>query len=283
MNKTTAEPASIRQLLDQASGLLATESARLDAEILLAYALGKARSHLHAWPEKAPSAEQQQDFRQLLQARVKGEPVAYLTGQREFWSLPLLVTPETLIPRPETETLVALALELIPADNSTQVADLGTGSGAIALAIARERPRCQLLATDISAAAIKTATTNAQQLGISNIEFRCGDWCEPLSDQHYDAIVSNPPYIRESDPHLQQGDVRFEPRSALAAGPQGMDELVKIAHCARQHLQADGWLVMEHGYDQSDQVTQLLTGCGYRNITDHPDDAGVSRVIVGQR
>ena len=279
----TAEPVSIRQLLEQATGLLATDSARLDAEVLLAHTLGKARSHLHAWPEKVPSAAQQQHFRQLLQARIKGEPVAYLTGQREFWSLPLTVTPDTLIPRPETETLVALALELIPADNNVQVADLGTGSGAIALAIAHERPRCHVLATDISATAIKAATANAQRLGVNNVEFRCGDWCEPLSDKHCDVIVSNPPYIRDTDPHLQQGDVRFEPRSALAAGPQGMDDLVKIAHCAWQHLRTDGWLVMEHGYDQGDQVTQLLTGCGYRNVTDHPDDAGVSRVVIGQR
>jgi release factor glutamine methyltransferase len=279
----TAEPASIRQLLEQAIRLLATDSARLDAEVLLAQALGKARSHLHAWPEKVISEQQQQNFQQLLQARIKGEPVAYLTGQREFWSLPLTVTPDTLIPRPETETLVALALELIPADNSVQVADLGTGSGAIALAIARERPCCHVLATDISAAAIEAATANTQRLGVNNVEFRCGDWCKPLSDKHYDVIVSNPPYIRDTDPHLQQGDVRFEPRSALAAGPQGMDDLVKIAHCAGQHLRTDGWLVMEHGYDQGDRVTQLLMDCGYRNVTDHPDDAGVSRVIVGQR
>ncbi len=282
MNRT-AEPASIRQLLEQATSLLTTDTARLDAEILLAHTLARARSHLHAWPEKVLSSEQQEKFQQLLQARIQGQPVAYLTGQREFWSLPLAVTSATLIPRPETETLVALALDLIPADSTAQIADLGTGSGAIALAIAHERRHCHVLATDISSTAIGTATANAQQLGISNIEFQCGDWCEPLVDRQYDVIVSNPPYIRDADPHLQSGDVRFEPRSALAAGPQGMDDLIKIAHCARQHLRANGWLIMEHGYDQSDQVTQLLEGCGFQNVTDHQDDAGVNRVIIGKR
>lgn len=281
MNKA-AEPATISELLRQATGLLTTESAQLDAEILLAHALGKPRSHLHAWPEKTPTAEQQHQFRKLLQARIDGQPVAYLTGQREFWSLPLTVTPATLIPRPETETLVALALDHIPAGSTAVIADLGTGSGAIALAIARERPRAQLLATDISAAAIETAIGNAQQLGISNIEFRRGDWCDALADTTLDIIVSNPPYIRDADPHLQQGDVRFEPRSALASGGKGMDDLTKIAHCARQHLRTGGWLLMEHGYDQRDAVMQLLASCGFRNITDHEDDAGLSRVIAGQ-
>jgi len=282
MNKT-AEPASIRQLLEQASCLLTTDSAQLDAEVLLAHALGQARSHLRAWPEKIPSAEQQQSFQRLLQARLQGQPVAYLTGQREFWSLPLAVTPATLIPRPETETLVALALERIPADSHAVIADLGTGSGAIALAIAHERPGCQLLATEVSAAAIETASANAKQLGIENIEFLCGDWCTPLQARQLDVIVSNPPYIKDSDPHLQQGDVRFEPHTALAAGPQGMDDLTRIAHCARQHLRTGGWLLMEHGYHQRDAVTKLLVACGFNNIADHQDDAGLSRVVTAQQ
>jgi len=282
MNKA-AEPASIRQLLEQAAGLLPSDTARLDAEVLLAHALGKTRSHLHAWPEKLLSAEQQSRFQQLLQARTLGEPVAYLTGQREFWSLPLGLTPATLIPRPETETLVALALEVIPADSTAVIADLGTGSGAIALAIAHERPRCRLLATDISPAAIATAATNARQLGINNIEFHTGDWCEPLAGRQYDVIVSNPPYIRNTDPHLQSGDVRFEPRSALAAGPEGMDDLEKITHCVRHLLKTGGWLIMEHGYDQGEQITHLLEANGFQAVTDHADDAGLSRVVMGQR
>jgi len=282
MNKT-AEPASIRQLLAKATERLSSDTPRLDAEVLLAHALGEMRSHLHAWPEKVLSAEQQLQFQQLLQARIRGEPVAYLTGQREFWSLPLNLSPATLIPRPETETLVALALEIIPVNSTAVIADLGTGSGAIALAIAHERPRCHLQATDISPAAIETATANARQLGINNIEFHHGDWCEPLAGRRCDVIVSNPPYIRDTDPHLQSGDVRFEPPGALAAGPEGMDDLEKIARCAGHHLRSKGWLLMEHGYDQGKQAMQLLQANGFRTVTDHADDAGLSRVVMGQR
>ena len=282
MNRA-AEPASIRQLLEQATGLLPSDTARLDAEVLLAHALGETRSHLRAWPEKILSAEQQSQFQQLLQARIRGEPVAYLTGLREFWSLSLSLTPATLIPRPETETLVALALAVIPVNSTALIADLGTGSGAIALAIAHERPRCHLLATDISPTAIATASANARQLGINNIEFHHGDWCEPLAGRQCDVIVSNPPYIRNTDPHLQSGDVRFEPRSALAAGPQGMDDLEKIARCASHHLRTRGWLLMEHGYDQGKQAIQLLQANGFQTVTDHADDAGLSRVVMGQR
>jgi release factor glutamine methyltransferase len=282
MNKA-AEPASIRQLLELAAGLLPADTARLDAEVLLAHALGKTRSHLHAWPEKCLSADQQANFQQLLQARIRGEPVAYLTGQREFWSLPLALTPATLIPRPETETLVALALAVIPADNSALIADMGTGSGAIALAIAHERPRCRILATDISPAALETAAANARQLGINNIEFLAGDWCEPLAGRQCDVIVSNPPYIRDTDPHLHSGDIRFEPRSALAAGAEGMNDLTRIAQCAGHLLNRGGWLIMEHGYDQGRQAIELLEANGFQAVADHADDAGLSRVVMGQR
>jgi len=282
MNKA-AEPASIRQLLEQAAGLLPSDTARLDAEVLLAHALGKTRSHLHAWPEKHLSTEQQTQFQQLLQARLRGEPVAYLTGQREFWSLPLVLTPATLIPRPETETLVALALEVIPAGSGALVADLGTGSGAIALAIAHERPCCRLLATDISPAALETAAANARRLCINNIEFHGGNWCEPLTGRQFDVIVSNPPYIRDTDPHLHSGDVRFEPRNALAAGPEGMNDLTRITGCACHLLKPGGWLIMEHGYDQGRQAMDLLQANGFQAVTDHADDAGLSRVVMGQR
>lgn len=277
-----AEPASIRQLLEQAAGLLPADTARLDAEVLLAHILDKPRSHLHAWPEKNLSSEQLLLFQQLLKKRSKGEPVAYLTGQREFWSLPLNVTPATLIPRPETETLVALALKVIPADRPARIADLGTGSGAIALAIARERPLCDVIATDISAAAIEVATTNARRLDINNVEFLYGSWCEPLATHGFDVIVSNPPYICNADPHLQAGDVRFEPRNALAAGPQGMDDMQNIARCAGDHLHSDGWLIMEHGYEQGEQVIHLLEMNGFHAVTDHVDDAGLDRVVTGK-
>jgi len=282
MNQAS-DPVSIKQLLEQATDLLNTESARLDAEVLLAHVLQQPRSHLHAWPEKRLPDECREHFRRLLQCRLKGEPVAYLTGEREFWSLPLAVTANTLIPRPETETLVAQALQRIPAGRSQLIADLGTGSGAIALAIARERPRCRIIATDIAAAAIETARHNARQLGIHSITFHTGNWCEPLDGLQPDMIVSNPPYIAETDPHLLAGDVRFEPRSALAAGPQGMDELRRIAHCAASHLQPGGWLLMEHGYDQGSLARQLLEGTGFTEVIDNTDDTGQDRVIAGRR
>ena len=283
--KTTDDPTSIRQLLEQATRSLNSnsDSARLDAEILLSHVLGEARSYLHAWPEKTLPTATQAQFKRLVIRRASGEPVAHLVGRREFWSLPLTVTTDTLIPRPETETLVALALEIIPTDVCLLVADLGTGSGAIALALAHERPRCRIVASDISPAAIAVAQSNARQLGIDSIEFHVGDWCEPLTGMPCDVIVSNPPYIPDADPHLDQGDVRFEPRSALAAGPQGLDELQRIARCAHAQLQPGGWLLMEHGYDQGKAVTQLLKSRGFRDVADHPDDAGLSRVITGKR
>ena len=281
--KQASDPVSIKQLLEQATRLLQTESARLDAEVLLAHVLQQPRSHFHAWPEKLLPAKSREHFDQLLQRRLKGEPVAYLTGEREFWSLALSVTTDTLIPRPATETLVAQALRRIPADRPQLIADLGTGSGAIALAIARERPHCRIIATDIDAAAIETARLNAQRLDIHSIAFHTGDWCEPLTGMQFDIIVSNPPYIAEADPHLLSGDVRFEPRTALAAGPQGMDELRRIAHCAVNHLQAGGWLLMEHGYDQGVLARQLLEGTGFTEVIDYTDDAGLDRVIAGRR
>jgi len=282
MNQAS-DPVSIKQLLEQATRRLNTESARLDAEVLLAHVLQQPRSHFHAWPEKLLPAESREQFDQLLQRRLKGEPVAYLTGEREFWSLTLSVNTHTLIPRPETETLVAQALRRIPADQPQLIADLGTGSGAIALAIARERPHCEIIAVDIDEAAIETARLNAQRLDIHSIVFHTGDWCEPLTGMQLDMIVSNPPYIAEADPHLLSGDVRFEPRTALAAGPQGMDELRRIARCAVNYLQAGGWLLMEHGYDQGLLARQLLEGTGFTEVIDYTDDAGQDRVIAGRR
>jgi len=227
---------SIRRLIETATETLGSDTARLDAEVLLASILGKNRSHLHAWPEKLLPQEICTRFHQLVKRRACGEPVAYLTGQREFWSLALAVSTDTLIPRPETETLVTLALEKIPADGCLQIADLGTGSGAIALAIAHERPRCRMVATDMSAKALEIAAGNAGRLGITNISFSQGNWCDPLPSEPFDLILSNPPYIEEQDVHLEQGDVRFEPRSALAAGPDGMDDLNRIIACAHPRL-----------------------------------------------
>lgn len=280
----TAEPSSIKQLLEQASHHLPeSDSARLDAEILLSRVTGKPRSHFHAWPEKTLSREILDAFDVLLQRRAAGEPIAYITGQREFWSLPLSVTTDTLIPRPETETLVALALEKIPEHGAAKVADLGTGSGAIALAIAAERPLSQLIAIDSSEAALKVAQHNARQLGISNIEFLAGNWCEPLPAACFDLVVSNPPYIEEADTHLTTGDVRFEPRRALAAGPDGMRDLGRICQCALESLKPGGWLLMEHGYNQETRAMDLLEQAGYRSVTDFKDDNGLPRVVAGRK
>jgi release factor glutamine methyltransferase len=279
---TSTDTHTIAQLLAIAAQRLDTASARLDAEVLLSHVLGKPRSHLRAWPDRVPAHEQQAQFEALLARRIGGEPVAYLVGQREFWSLPLTVTRDTLIPRPETETLVAQALSVIPGDSHADIADLGTGTGAVALAIARERPHARLLATDRAPSALAVARANAARLGIDNIEFRAGDWCGALGDRRFDLVVSNPPYIAERDHHLAEGDVRFEPRSALAAGSDGLSALTIIARCARQHLRRGGWLMLEHGYDQQPALVRLLQSLGYREIADYPDDAGLSRVIRGR-
>ena len=277
----STETRTIAQLLTHATQQLDTTSARLDAEVLLAHALDKSRSHLHAWPDRVPAPDQQTRFAALLKRRISGEPVAYLTGQREFWSLALMVTRDTLIPRPETETLVAQALSVFARDSRIDIADLGTGSGAIALAIASERPRARILATDHSESALAIARANARQLGIGNVEFVTGDWCDALGERQFDLLLSNPPYIAAQDRHLAEGDVRFEPRIALAAGSDGMSALSTIASCARQHLRTGGWLMLEHGYDQQTAVMRLLQSLGYRDVADYPDDAGLSRVVCG--
>jgi len=282
MNSST-DTRSIAQLLVHAARRLDTATARLDAEVLLAHALDRPRSHLHAWPDKVPADSQCARFETLLARRASGEPVAYLTGQREFWSLPLTVSRDTLIPRPESETLVAQALSVIPGGVHTDIADLGTGSGAIALAIARERPHARILATDRSQAALAIARTNAQRLGIDNVGFMAGNWCGPLGDRQFDLLVSNPPYIAEQDHHLAEGDVRFEPRGALVSGSDGLSDLTAIAHCAWQHLRDGGWLMLEHGYDQQAAVMKLLLSLGYREVADVPDDAGLGRVACGRR
>jgi release factor glutamine methyltransferase len=274
---------SIRRLIEAATEALGTDTGRLDAEVLLASIMGKNRSHLHAWPEKILPQETCEKFQQLVKRRVCGEPVAYLTGQREFWSLALAVNTDTLIPRPETETLVTLALGKIPADRCLHIADLGTGSGAIALALATERPRCRIVATDVSAKALACAAGNASQLGIENIRFMQGNWCEPLPHEPFDVVLSNPPYIEAQDVHLEQGDVRFEPRSALAAGADGMDDLKQIVACAHPCLREGGWLMLEHGYNQATRVKNQLGTQGYREISSQRDDAGLDRVCMGRK
>jgi release factor glutamine methyltransferase len=271
---------NVAAALQQASALLKETSPtpRLDAEVLVMHACGIGRSELITRQETALTAEQQNRLKNLLARRRQGEPVAYLTGTREFWSMELNVTPATLIPRPETELLVEKALEHIPHDAAWTVADLGTGSGAIALAIAKERPRCHVIATDSSPAALAVARSNAEKFGLTNIEFREGDWFAPLTGKTCDMILSNPPYVRAGDPHLQQGDLRFEPATALVAGADGLDAIRHIARHAREFLAPGGWLLFEHGWDQVDAIHALLQHKGWRNIASHHDLAGHYRV-----
>ncbi|HEX5339438.1 MAG TPA: peptide chain release factor N(5)-glutamine methyltransferase [Gammaproteobacteria bacterium] len=277
-------PPAIQELLEDAATRLAGngESARLDAELLLAYVLGKPRSHLRAWPEHAVDGDAQQAFERLLAARLQGSPLAYLTGEREFWSLPLRLTRDTLIPRPDTELLVQTALECIPVNATWRIADLGTGSGAIALALASERLLCRITATDVSHAALDVASENGARLGLSNIEFRHGDWYVPLQDTAYKLIVSNPPYVRDSDPHLQEGDVRFEPRRALVGGADGLDAIRHIIGQAPSHLIAGGWLLLEHGYDQVPDVRALFAARNFDAVRSLNDLSGHARVTLGR-
>ncbi len=276
---------SIQQSLSEAITRLSAQPdmARLDAELLLAFVLEKNRTWLHAWPEKVLTPHQHASFLALLARRQAGEPVAYLTGTQGFWSLQLQVTPDTLIPRPETELLVEQALERIPVEASWQVADLGTGSGAIALALASERPACRFTATDISAASLDIARQNARQHNLDNIRFIKSHWFANLpAGQRYQMIVSNPPYIAEQDPHLAQGDVRFEPGTALASGPDGLDALRHLIEQAPRYLLPGGWLLLEHGFDQREAVLALMQAAGYADVADHPDLSDQPRLLVGR-
>lgn len=256
---------------------------RLDAELLLLHVVHKPRSWLFTHADDVLDMDVQSAYANLIGRRAAGEPVAYITGQRGFWSLDLEVTPATLIPRPETELLVELALQSLPADAACSVADLGTGSGAIALAIARERPHAQVMATDASVDALVVAQRNAQRHAIGNIAFAHGDWLAPLVDRRFDLIVSNPPYIEAADPHLGQGDLRFEPTSALASGADGLDDIRRIVHDARAHLHPGGWLLFEHGWNQGDAARALLHEAGYVEVFTAPDLEQRDRISGGRR
>lgn len=271
--------AEVRHALAEAAHALGD---RLEAEVLLTHALGKPRSWLIAHAGDALDEAQLRAYDALVQRRRLGEPVAYLTGRRGFWSLELEVTPATLIPRPETELLVELALERLPKAQRARVADLGTGSGAIALAIARERPSAQVTATDASADALAVAQRNASSHRIANVAFAQGDWLAPLAQQRFDVIVSNPPYIEVHDPHLAQGDLRFEPASALASGEDGLDDIRRIVSQARRHLLPGGWLLLEHGWNQGEAVRTLLEGAGYADVFTAKDLEQRDRVSGGR-
>ena len=257
--------------------------ARREAEILLGHALQRSRAFLFAHAHDALEPSIAHAFAELIQRRQHGEPIAYLTGTRGFWTLELHVTPATLIPRPETERLVELALERLPMRAALRVADLGTGSGAIALAIAKERPQAQLVATDASESALQVAGANAARNGIANIEFRQGDWLAPLAGERFDLIASNPPYIAEADPHLDRGDLRFEPASALSSGADGLDAIRRITRDAPAHLHPGGWLLLEHGWEQGEAVRALLQAAGFIDVVTEQDLEARDRISLGRK
>ncbi|MDG1581545.1 peptide chain release factor N(5)-glutamine methyltransferase [Pseudomonas sp. GOM6] len=272
--------ASIQTLLDS-TDLPDSPTARLDAELLLAAALNKPRSYLRTWPEREPTAEQLDAFARMLGRRRSGEPVAYILGHQGFWSLELEVAPHTLIPRPDTELLVETALQLAPA-TPRRVLDLGTGTGAIALALASERGGWQVMGVDRIAEAVALAERNRQRLQLGNAEFRLSSWFDSLGGERFDLIVSNPPYIAADDRHLGEGDVRFEPQSALVAGADGLDDIRLIVGQAPQHLQPGGWLLLEHGYDQAEAVRALLGAAGFHLTESRRDLGGHERISLGQ-
>lgn len=261
------------------------ESPRADADVLLCHMLGCRRSYLMTWPERELDAAQQATLQGWLARRLNGEPIAHLVGEREFWSLPLKVSPATLIPRPDTEVLVEQALTRIP-QGPCVVLDLGTGTGAIALALKSERPELDVWAVDRMADAAALARENSAALGLP-IEVRDGSWFEPLGEPGRDntprfaVIVSNPPYIDGADPHLEQGDVRFEPRSALVADDAGLADIRHIVAQAPAYLLPDGWLLLEHGWDQGEAVRQLLRDGGYREVATVRDYGDNDRVTLG--
>ncbi|MEH6565608.1 MAG: peptide chain release factor N(5)-glutamine methyltransferase [Halopseudomonas sp.] len=271
---------TLAELLAQAE-LTGSDSPRLDAELLLCHVLGKNRSYLRSWPEAQPSDDQVATFESLLARRRAGEPVAYLLGERGFWSLDLQVSPATLIPRPDTERLVELALELGP-QGPASVLDLGTGSGAIALALAAERARWQLTGSDRIAAAVELAQSNGRRLELDNTRFVQSHWFAELQGQRFDLIVSNPPYIAADDPHLNQGDLRFEPRSALVSGGDGLDDIRQLITAAPDYMHTGGWLLLEHGWQQAEAVVALLQARGFSDSRSWLDLAGNPRVSGGR-
>lgn len=272
------QPITVREVLAEAARQIDAYEARL----LLLHTLNKPFAWLIAHDTDSLTAGQRMTFQTLLTRRAAGEPVAYLTGHQGFWTLDLAVTPDTLIPRAETELLVHLALERLPHEAPARVLDLGTGSGAIALAIASERRGSQVIAVDASASALEMARGNAVRNGIANVEFFLGNWFAPLHGQCFDLIASNPPYIAQSDPHLQQGDLRFEPAMALSSGTDGLDAIRRIAAEAPAHLHAEGWLLLEHGWEQGAAVRAVLQEAGLINVSTWQDLERRDRVSLGR-
>jgi release factor glutamine methyltransferase len=257
---------------------LSSRDARAEAQLLLIRALGVSKARLAAHPELAAEARRNARYLQYIERRLAGEPVAYILGEREFYGLDFHVTPAVLIPRPETEFLVELALARIPEDEPRQVLDLGTGSGCIAVTLAHLRPRSRVVATDVSEAALEVARENARRHAADNVEFRCGDGFAPVLAERFDVIVSNPPYVAANDPHLRQGDLRFEPEQALTSSVDGLGLIRAIIAQAPARLLAGGWLLLEHGYDQGSAVAELLAAAGLETVFTELDIAGLPRV-----
>lgn len=275
-------PATIRATLEQATTILAnSDSPRLDAELLLCSVLDKPRSHLHTWPDKILDHETQTAYRILIERRAKGEPVAYILGQQDFWTHTLKVSPAVLIPRPETELLVETALQHIPEDAHWDIADLGTGSGAIALAIASERPECTVYASDICEEALAIAIENAKLLRINNVVFKQGSWLEPFAEMQFELIASNPPYIAEGDPHLENDVLKHEPKKALTSHENGLHDIDQIAKQAVAHLKPGSILIFEHGWQQAADVQKILKNYRYQNIRTARDMNQHGRVTYG--
>jgi release factor glutamine methyltransferase len=275
---------SIEQALQLAAAKLNSADGAMEARLLLQQVLGVNRAWLIANANDVLQTNRDEEFQALLTRRLAGEPIAYLIQQREFYGLQLRVSPATLIPRPDSETLVDAALEKIPHPSARPITvlDLGTGSGAIALAIAHNRPQASLLAVDASEAALAVAQDNARQLNLSNVQFALSDWYAKLAERRFDVIVSNPPYIAQTDPHLSQGDLRFEPLSALAAGLDGLDDIRQITEQGLIHLKPQGWLMLEHGFDQSAAVRDLMAQAGLVEIATRQDLGGNDRVTLGK-
>lgn len=282
-NLTYPAPASIQNNLSLAADKLSavSDSALLDAEVLLSYCLHKTRPFLRAWPDKLLSAEQLESFWHLVQKRQQGQPIAYLTGEREFWSRSFMVSPDVLIPRPDSELLIEISLGIFSAQQIGNMLDLGTGSGILGITLAAERPLAKVIATDISTAALQIAQANAKQLNVSNVQFLQSNWFEAIAETTFDLIVSNPPYIPADDPHLQQGDVRFEPQTALVSPDNGLQDIRILVDQARNFLKAGGHLLIEHGYNQFGAVQDIFNAFNYQQIATHLDLSGNPRVTSG--
>jgi release factor glutamine methyltransferase len=279
-----AGSATIGGALREAAGLLSAvpqSEPRLEAELLLMQATGLSREHLIAWPERELNADARSRFRRLIGRRLRGEPTAYIRGRQAFWTLDLRVTPETLIPRPETELVVEIALKLLPADAPSRVADVGTGSGAIAAALASERPAWTLFAVDRSPGAVRVAADNLRRYSLGNALVLQGEWLDSFASACLDAVVGNPPYIPEGDPHLDQGDLPFEPADALVSGTDGLAAMRVIVRAAGRCLRPAGLLVLEHGFAQGPAVRELLGQAGFRGIETRRDLAGLDRATCG--